>query len=197
MTRHVLVVVTHPVPTSFTHATAEAAVRGLRDAGHEVTVLDLYAMGFQPAMTEPERHAYHGEDPVVDPLVAESVAAVQACDTMVFVYPTWWSGLPAMLKGWLEKTMVPGVAFVFDAQGKVHPGLQRVQMIVGISSYGSSQTYVRLVNDNGRRILLRALRLNTGWRTRRHWLPFYSADSATPQRRAEFIATVERQMRTL
>ena len=44
---------------------------------------------------------------------------------LVFVYPTWWSGLPAILKGWLERVMVPGVGFVFDEQtGKVRPGLR-------------------------------------------------------------------------
>ncbi|MCU1368544.1 MAG: putative oxidoreductase [Ilumatobacteraceae bacterium] len=191
---HTLVVVVHPVQTSFTHAMAAAATRGLERAGRTVTTLDLYAMGFQPAMTEAERHAYHGDEPVVDPLVAESVAAVRAADMLVFVYPTWWSGLPAMLKGWLEKTMVPGLAFVFDATGKVRPGLQSVQSIVGISTYGSARSYVHAVNDNGRRILLRALRLNTGWRTRRTWLPLYRSDRATAEEREAFLVRIEREM---
>ena len=192
--RTVVVVLVHPAPSSLTHAAAAAAVRGLETAGHDVTVLDLYALGFQPAMTEHERHAYHTDDPVVDPLVAQSVAAVRRADTLVFVYPTWWSGLPAMLKGWLEKTMVPGLAFVFDAKGKVRPGMQNVRLIVGITSYGSPRSYVRLINDNGRRILLRALRLNTGWRTRRKWLPLYESDSATPAEREAFLVGVEREM---
>ncbi|MCU1400718.1 MAG: putative oxidoreductase [Acidimicrobiales bacterium] len=192
--RSTLVVVVHPVATSFTHAMAAAATRGLERAGRTVTTLDLYAMGFRPAMTEEERHAYHGEEPVVDPLVAESVAAVRDADMLVFVYPTWSSGLPAMLKGWLEKTMVPGLAFVFDASGKVRPGLQSVRSIVGVTTYGSSRAHMRAVNDNGRRILLRALRLNTGWRTKRAWLPLYRADHATVDAREAFLARIEREM---
>jgi len=191
------VVLVHPSPTSFTHSCAAAAERGLQSAGHEVTTLDLYAMGFQPAMTDAERQAYHGEQPVIDPLVAESVAAVQQAEMLVFVYPTWWSGMPAMLKGWLEKTMLPGVAFVFDKRGRVRPGLQTVRHIVGISSYGSSRAYVKAINDNGRRTLLRALRLNTGWRTKRLWLPMYSIDGSTPERRAAFVASVEKSMAAL
>src|SRR5262245_456065 len=116
-----LLVVCHPNPASLTHAAAEAAKRGLERGGHDVPVLDLYAMGFHPAMTLEERDAYHGDEPVLDPLVAESVAAVRDAQMLVFAYPTWWSSLPAMLKGWLEKTMVPGVAFVFDAQNRVRP----------------------------------------------------------------------------
>jgi putative NADPH-quinone reductase len=192
-----VVVLTHPREQSFTRATCDAAVRGLTRAGHQVTELDLYAMSFQPAMTDAERHAYHGDNPVVDPLVAISVEALRDAEMLVFVYPTWWSGLPAMLKGWLEKSMVPGVAFVFNDDQRVRPGLTKVRHIVGISSYGSSRWCVKAINDNGRRTLMRALRLNTGVRTRTTWLPFYSADSSTPDQRAAFIERVETKLASL
>jgi putative NADPH-quinone reductase len=192
-----VVVLTHPREQSFTRATCDAAVRGLTRAGHQVTELDLYAMSFQPAMTDAERHAYHGDNPVVDPLVAISVEALRDAEMLVFVYPTWWSGLPAMLKGWLEKSMVPGVAFVFNDDQRVRPGLTKVRHIVGISSYGSPRWYVKAINDNGRRTLMRALRLNTGVRTRTTWLPFYSADSSTPDQRAAFIERVETKLASL
>lgn len=192
-----VVVVVHPIDTSFTHSCAAAAVRGLEAGGHSVQVLDLYASGFQPAMSDAERHAYHGDQPVLDPLVGQYVAAVREAQMLVFVYPTWWSGLPAMLKGWLEKVMLPGVAFVFDDAGKVRPGLKNVRVIVGISSYGSPRPYVALVNDNGRRILLRALRLNTGLRTKRHWLGFYRSDTAGSEARAAFIDRVQHEMSRL
>lgn len=175
----------------------DAAVRGLQRAGHDIELLDLYANGFQPVMTAADYHAYHSDSPVIDPLVAESVRAVQQAEILVFVYPTWWSSLPAMLKGWLEKTMVPGVSFVFNDAGKVRPGLTTVQRIVGISCYGSPRPYVKAINDNGRRILLRALRLNTGVRTRRTWLPFYAIDSSTPEQRSAFLRTVEAKMASL
>ncbi len=192
-----VVVLTHPRELSFTRATCDAAVRGLHRGGHEVTVLDLYAMPFQPAMTRAERDAYHGDNPIVDPHVATSVDALREADILVFVYPTWWSGLPAMLKGWLEKTMIPGVAFVFNEDHRVRPGLKRVRHIVGISTYGSSRMYVKAINDNGRRTLMRALRLNTGLRTRGTWLGFYSVDSSTPEQRTAFINEVEKRMSSL
>ncbi|HRE03846.1 MAG TPA: NAD(P)H-dependent oxidoreductase [Ilumatobacteraceae bacterium] len=182
-----LVVVCHPKPDSFTHAMAAAATEGLERAGHSVEVIDLYALGFQPAMSEQERRAYHSDEPIVDPLVASSAEAVHQAEMLVFVYPTWWSSLPAMLKGWLEKTMVPGVAFVFNQAGKVRPGMTHIRRVVGISCYGSPRTYVRLVNDNGRRTLLRALRLNTGPRCRTTWLACYSLDTSTALDRAGFL----------
>ncbi len=192
-----VVVLTHPAEQSFTRATCAAAVRGLTRAGHVVTVLDLYGMGFQPAMTNSERIAYHGDEPVIDPLVAQSVAAIRQAEILVFVYPTWWSGLPAMLKGWLEKTMVPGVAFVFNADHRVRPGLTNIRRIVGISSYGSPRMYIKAINDNGRRTLLRALRLNTGPLTRTTWLAFYDIDGSTITQREAFIAKVEQKVAAL
>jgi len=192
-----LVILCHPSDASFTRAMSDAAVRGLERAGHSVELLDLYGIGFRPVMTEADYHAYHSDTPVIDPLVADSAAAVKRAEMLVFVYPTWWSSVPAMLKGWLEKTMVPNVAFVFNDAGKVRPGLRNVRRIVGISCYGSPRPYVKAINDNGRRTLLRALRLNTGVRTRRTWLPFYAIDSSTPEQRTAFLRSVEAKMATL
>src|SRR5215203_5587926 len=153
----VAVVVAHPSADSFCHHLAARAVTGLRAAGHEVEILDLYADGFRVAMSAEERDAYHGDSPICDPLVAAYAELVQRVGGLVFVYPTWWSSLPAILKGWLERVMVPGVSFRFDERtGKVQPALGNVRVIVGISTYGSRRGDVRLMNDNGRRILTRA-----------------------------------------
>ncbi len=192
-----LVIVAHPNPESFTHAIAQAATAALAHAGHEVDVLDLCADGFRAAMSAEERHAYHGDDPVLDPQVRAHIAAVQRAEALVFVYPTWWSSLPAVLKGWLERVMVPGVGFVFDDQGRVRPGLTNVRRIIGISSYGSPRAYVKVVNDNGRRTITRALRVSTGLRTRAKWLPFYAIDTSTAAERMRFLTKVEHAMRSL
>ena len=193
-----LLVVAHPSADSYCHAVASRAEAGLVAAGHEVAVLDLYALGVRPEMSAEERDEYHGESPIVDPLIAEHAALVQRAEAIVFVYPTWWSGLPAILKGWLERVLVPGVGFVLDERtNKVRPGLRQMRRIVGISTYGSPRGYVRLVNDNGRRIITRALRLSCGFRARTSWLGLYAIDTATPAERGEFLARVEREMAEL
>ncbi|HSL72952.1 MAG TPA: NAD(P)H-dependent oxidoreductase [Ilumatobacteraceae bacterium] len=192
-----LVIVAHPSDDSFCQALARRAVGGLQAAGHDVTVLDLYAEGFRAAMSHEERHAYHSGFPILDPMVERHAGAVLAAELLVFVYPTWWSGLPAILKGWLERVMVPGVGFRFDERGKVRPGLGAVRHLVGISTYGSPRSYVRLVNDNGRRTLTRALRLSCGMRVRTHWHGLYAIDTSTPSERDEFAARVEREMAAL
>jgi putative NADPH-quinone reductase len=192
-----VLIVAHPDPQSLSHAITRRVVDGLTAAGHQVTVHDLYAEGFRAAMSADEREAYHGDEPVLDPLVAEHIADITAAHTLIYVYPTWWSGLPAILKGWFERVMVPGVGFVFDAKGKVRPGLTDVRRLVGISTYGSGRWYVRAINDNGRRTIMRAMRLSTGWRTRSRWLALYGADTSTREQRDRFLDRCERMARSL
>lgn len=190
-----LVVIAHPCDDSFNHAAARRAVDGLTAAGHEVDTIDLYAEGFRTAMSYEERIAYDSGDPILDPQVAAHVALLQTAQILVFVYPTWWSSMPAILKGWLERTMVPGVGFRFDEKsGKVKPGLLHVKRIVGISTYGSPRLAVWLVNDNGRRTLTRTLRMSSGLRTRTEWFGLYGMDTAGPADRTAFLARIEQRM---
>lgn len=195
---HAAVIVAHPNPTGFAHELAARAVAGLEAGGHEVELVDLDAIGFRAAMSTDEREAYHGDAPILDPLVQRHADLVRHVDALVFVYPTWWSGLPAILKGWLERVMVPGVGFRFDERsGKVRPGLSNVRHLIGISTYGSPRWYVRAVNDNGRRTLMRALRLSCGRRTSRTWFGMYGIDGSTDAQRGEFAARIERELSEL
>lgn len=186
-----VVVHCHPVEGSFSSAIRDAALRGLTSAGHEVTLLDLAAGGFRCAMTRDEWDAYMEGDGSVPDDIAHHVRAVREAEILVFTYPTWWAGLPAQLKGWLERVMLPGVAFTLES-GRVRPALGHVRRIVVVSTYGSPWSYVKAVNDNGRRTLTRALRASTGWRARCRHLGLYAMDTASDADRRRFLERVER-----
>mgnify|MGYP003340398536 FL=1 len=194
---HVLVLVAHPQGTSFCHAIAARACDALESSGHEVVLLDLYALGFRTAMTREERLAYHSGQPILDPMVLEHGQLLKKSQALVVVYPTWWSGQPAIMKGWFERICVPGVGFSFDEKGRLQRGLGNLHRLVGISTYGSPWTYIKLINDNGRRLVSRTLRINTGWLRRTKWLGFYSTDSSTLEDRDRFLLRVERTMKRL
>ncbi len=195
----VLVLFAHPSEVSFNRAVFERAVGSLERAGHEVHPIDLHRVGFAAAMSTAERRAYESEHPVLDPQVAEHIELIRWCDAMVFVYPTWWSSMPAILKGWLERTMVPGVGFTFDERtGKIKASLDNLRRVVGISTYGSSRLQVFLQVDGGRRTLSRALRMSA-WRARPRltWIGLYSMDTATAADRQAFLDRVERTLGAL
>jgi putative NADPH-quinone reductase len=190
-----LVVVAHPDQQSLCHAAGARAVAGLERAGHHVDVIDLYAQGYRAAMSLEERLAYETDDPISDPQVAEHADLLKRAEILVFVYPTWWSGLPAMMRGWFERTMVPGVGFHLDpVTNKVQPGLRHVRRIVGITTWGSPRPYAWLINDNGRRVISRALRMSCGLRTRTRWMAIYGLDRSDHDDRTAFLDRVERKM---
>jgi putative NADPH-quinone reductase len=192
-----LVVYAHPAPESLSRALCDTAVAALAAAGHEVATVDLYAEGFRAAMSADERAAYDSDQAVGSADVARHADLVRWADILVFVYPTWWMSLPAVMKGWLERVLVPGVAFHLDDRRRVASDLRHVRRVVGITTYGASWRYVRLMNDAGRRTLLRALAMLCRRPCRRTWLALYSVDTSGPAERARFIAKVDRRLRAL
>jgi putative NADPH-quinone reductase len=192
-----LVVYCHPVEGSFCSAMRDAAISGLRAAGHTVDLIDLAAEHFNPVMSTSEWNTYRQANGDVPVGLERDVALVKSAEIIVFVYPTWWGGLPAQLKGWLERVMLPGTAFVFNENNKVRPGLRNIRRIHIASTFGSPWLYVRLVNDNGRRILARAFRMNTSLRTKVSTSSLYAMDTATDVSRKSFLLSLEKKMGTL
>lgn len=195
-----LVVSAHPDPESFGATLLMTAVEALEGAGHEVRAIDLYAEGFRAAMSAEEHLAYHTDEPILDEQVRRHASHVLWAEGIVFVYPTWWAGLPAILKGWLERVLVNGVAFrLVPVPGghTVKANLTDLRWVIGISTYGSGRLHSFLVADGGRRILLRALRLSMPRRARRCWLGLYGTRGSSDDDRRRFLAKVERRLASL
>ncbi len=187
-----LVIYCHPAPQSFTAAVRDQVLARLAAAGAEVRLHDLYARGFAPALTRAEWEGY-ADSPANRAPVAEEVADLGWCDTLIFIYPTWWYGLPALLKGWLDRVLLPGVAFLMPAPGgDIRPGLTHVTRLGVFTTCGASRGLTFLVGAPGRRTLLRGLRLLCARRCRTGFAAHYAMDSSTPARRARHLARVAR-----
>ncbi len=184
-----LVIYSHPVNDSFCAAMRDAAVNGLTRAGHHVDVIDLAAENFDPVMSRDEWHNYLESHGKISPSLERHVALVKAADILVFAYPTWWSGLPAQLKGWLERIMIENVAYRFTKTNRVRPALTNVKKIYILSTFGSPHWYIAFIHNNGKRVLSRALRLSTGRaHVTSHFL--YSMDTQRNEHRVEFLKKI-------
>ena len=194
----VLVVHAHPDPESYGAAVRDATVRGLEQGGHEVDLVDLAAIGYAPRLTAEEHRNYDTiADDHPDPTVRSHIELVRACQAIVVVYPTFWSGMPAVLKGWLERTMLPGVSFrLHSTTRKVVGALDHVDHLVGVTTYGSPRGYRLLVGDGGRRTLW-TLRLSCGRRCRFRWLALDAIDTRPERDRIQFLDRVEARMAEL
>ena len=103
------VILGHPDPNSFNHALAKAAVDALLAKGIEVCFHDLQAEGFDPVLPAAEL----ARDAVLPPLVARHCQEIRQADGLVIVHPNWWGQPPAVLKGWVDRVLRPGVAYEF------------------------------------------------------------------------------------
>ena len=176
----VLVVLAHPNPDSFSHAIVDKVSATLANRDHSVSVIDLYAIGHSPTMTQAELAAYPTSTPAIDPMVIEHTRLIQECSTIVFVYPTWWSSMPAILKGWIDRTMLPGNTFSVDPETlKLQPGLTNVRRLIGITTFGGPRLASLIVRDNGSKIVTRSLRAICHRRCRTTWLRLFNIDSST------------------
>ena len=122
----VLTILAHPQPGSFNHAIAEAAVAALAAGGHEVVFHDLYAEGFDPLLSSEEIP----KGAQIDEALARHCRDLGEAEGIIVVHPNWWGMPPAILKGWVDRVVRPGLAYEFlegDSGEGVPRGLLRAR----------------------------------------------------------------------
>ena len=121
----VFIVYCHPSEDSFTRCVRDAFINGLKDAGHEYVISDLYKMDFKTDMTEEEylRDAYYQNTPDLADDVLGEQAKINESDAIVFIYPVFWSEAPAKLVGWFDRVWTYGFAYGEKSMKTLEKGL--------------------------------------------------------------------------
>lgn len=190
-----LVLYCHPKPESFTAAVRDVVIGRLQAAGAEIRLRDLYQRGFDPLLSAEEHRAYE-RTPDNRARVQEDCDDLLWADTLIFVYPTWWYGLPAMLKGWLDRALVPEIAFMMPQRegDTIRPGLTHITRLGVFTTCGASRWLTFAVGAPGKRTLMRGL----GWllapRARKVFAVHYLMDSSTAASRARHLRRVAARM---
>jgi putative NADPH-quinone reductase len=107
---NVLVVVAHPSTGSFNRAIADTVVQTLRSCGHDAVFHDLYEEGFDPVLPDAEV----AKDSTLGEITEKHCMEISGADGIVVVHPNWWGQPPAILKGWIDRVLRPGVAYEFQ-----------------------------------------------------------------------------------
>ncbi len=105
----VSVIVAHPSQQSFNHAIAQIAISELRQNGHQVSFHDLYAEQFDPILPVCE----FPKEACIPQEIERHCQEVSSADGIIIVHPNWWGQPPAILKGWIDRVIRPGVAYEF------------------------------------------------------------------------------------
>ncbi|MGG4470583.1 NAD(P)H-dependent oxidoreductase [Paenibacillus alvei] len=107
-----LVIYAHPNEESFNHAILGTVVESLQEKGHEVMVRDLYAIGIDPVL----KFDGKGE---VDPEIKKEQEYISKADVITLIYPIWWTGMPAILKGYIDRVYSYGFAYQYNTDGGI------------------------------------------------------------------------------
>jgi NAD(P)H dehydrogenase (quinone) len=191
----VLVVYSHPVPESFCGSVKNVVVESLKGAGHEVDLLDLYGENFNPVMPADERRRYNDMKSPDDNPFRDYVTRLQNTEAIVFVYPTWWYGLPAMLKGWLDRVWTPGVAFSINPDGGViTSNLNHVKALGVVTMCGAPMWWSYVVGHPGKRTLTRGVRALFAKGCKTTFLAHYLMDVSTDESRRAYLDKVRARM---
>jgi NAD(P)H dehydrogenase (quinone) len=116
----VLVIVAHPNKASFNHAIALTCSKTLSDNGHAVMAHDLYDEQFDPILPFGE----FPKEAALPAIIQRHGEEVAEADGIVIVHPNWWGQPPAILKGWVDRVIRPGVAYEF-VEGDSGEGVPR------------------------------------------------------------------------
>ncbi|MEO0678246.1 MAG: NAD(P)H-dependent oxidoreductase, partial [Pseudomonadota bacterium] len=173
------VIYAHPVPESLNAAAHQVVVETLTAKGWEVDDCDLYAEGFDPVLSEQERRDYHNTEINLAP-VQGYVDRLRAADAVVFCHPIWNFGLPAILKGWHDRVLLPDIAFKMPQhEGEtIKPGLQHIKRLGVFTTCGASRWLTMYIGAPGRRTLLRGVGLLLAPRARKVFAAHYLMDTA-------------------
>lgn len=151
--RNVAVILGHPDSTSLCGALARTYAEGARAAGASVREINLGDLTFDPVL----RHGYR-EAQALEPDLVAAQETISWADTLVFVYPTWWGSVPAVLKGFVDRTFLPGFAFKYRENSSLWDRLLTGRTARLLVTMDSPPWYYRwVVRQPGHQMMRRAI----------------------------------------
>lgn len=134
-----LIVYAHPNPNSFNSAELQTLGSALKQGGHDVRVRDLYAEKFNPVLGPSDFQALASGSFPAD--IAAEQSHIRWADVLVFLYPVWWAGMPAMMKGYVDRVFLKGFAYDYGRDGSIVPLLSGKKAAVFSTTGTPSEFY--------------------------------------------------------
>jgi NAD(P)H dehydrogenase (quinone) len=183
MQKRVLVILGHPSTDSLCGALANSYIRAAEIAGHDVRRINLAELSFDPIL----RHGY-AEPQELEPDLVNAQKELKWAEHVVFVYPTWWGSMPALLKGFIDRTFLPGFAFKYHKRSPFWSRLLTGRTAELLVTMDTPPLFNRFVNlSPGERQMKRSVLQFTGIRPKKA-TSFGKVRGASEAKRAKWIA---------
>lgn len=184
---NILLIYGHPkTPTSFNFELKEKLTTALKEKGHKVLVRDLYEISFNPLLSSKDLEMIHNHE-IPDDIKKEQ-EFIKNADTIIFIYPIWWAGQPAIIKGYIDRVFSYGFAYVYKGNKVI--GLLTDKSAIIINSSGTpNETYKKLGYHKAIKLLTdKGIFGFCGFKKVKH-LFFGGIPTATPKERNKAIET--------
>ncbi len=192
---NILIVTAHPLNDSLCKLLSKHVSDRLKDEGHTVIIEDLYTQDFDPVLTINERKSYYSDSYDLSS-VSEQTRRLKEADALILLFPTWWFGFPAILKGWFDRVWGPGIAYNHASDlGAIKPLLDNLQNVLVITTLGSPWWVDRLVMRQPlKRIVKVALLATCAKNSKLKFLSLYNSEKLNPNKISAFKDKIDKAL---
>lgn len=173
-------------------------MKGLKRANHEVDLIHLDKDNFNPTMTSADMKAFRDKKPV-DPKVIEYKVRLEKADHLVFIFPIWWELMPALLKGFVDKVIFPGVMYDYKDTSNtfMKPLMPNIKSVTIITTMNTPKWMYWLLFGNA---INKAMMLGTFWKMgykNRKWISFNQVKMVSKEKRRQWLTEIENKFSSL
>lgn len=193
-----LIVFNHPYEGSYCNAILEAAKNGLAESGQPCDVMHLDNDGFNPVMNATELKAFAiartmGAEALkdLDAITLDYAARLQDAEHLVLIFPVWWELMPALMKGFIDKLIFPGIAYGYKDNGMMKSTLTNLKKVTIISTMNTPGLIYRLIFGNALKgSLIMGTFKKIGCKSVK-WISLSRVKGASQEKRAKWLKEIK------
>lgn len=195
---NILIVFNHPYEGSYCNSLLNAVQKGLQMASHTIDLIHLDHEKFNPVMSAQDLRAFRDRKPV-DYQVINYQERLQNADHLIFIFPIWWELMPALMKGFIDKVIFPGLAYDYSnaSNTRMKPLLKNIKGVTVITTMNTPGFIYRWLFGNAiQKALIRGTFWKLGYKNRK-WISFNRVKMVSQEKREEWLQKLEKQFSRL
>ena len=187
-----LILFSHPSQQSYSAALLKTVKDSLIKNSHQVKIIDLYNENFNPVLNIEEWNSYleNTEKNILN--LKKHIDCLKWAEGLIFIFPTWMYGPPAILKGWLERVWLPKVAFEISSGKQNIPmgKLKNISRLCVVTTSGSPRWWLWFIGNPGKSMLFKGYKILFNKYCKYKWLQLYDMNHTNSSDRERFLTKV-------
>lgn len=189
---NILIVFNHPYEGSYCNSLLDSVKKGLEMASHSIDLIHLDKENFNPVMSAQDLKAFRDKKPV-DRQVIGYQERLKNADHLIFIFPIWWELMPALMKGFIDKVIFPGLAYdyVNSSNTRMKPLLNNIKGVTVITTMNTPGFIYRWFFGNAiHKALIRGTFWKLGYKNRK-WISYNRVKMVNQEKREKWLRKLE------